>query len=251
MGAGSSRLRSGGSPRAGAPLRADAARNRQRILDAARAAFAEHGIEVPMAAVARRAGVGPATLYRRFPTRDDLVREVFADQLAACTAALDEALDDPDPWRGLRHVIGKVCALQAAERGFTGAFLRAFPGAQEGHARSRRRGEHGLATLVRRAQESGALRRDFHPSDLTVLLLANGGLVAALSGTDDGSGPDDGSAAEAASRRLVAYLLDSFRADRADGTGGAKGTEGADGTGRTPLPPPTGLGLDRLAPGGS
>ena len=202
-------------------LRADAERNRQRIVEAAREAVTRHGVEVPMAAIARKAGVGVATLYRRFPTRDDLIREIFADQLDACTAVLVEALDDPDPWRGFCHVIEKVCALQAAERGFTEAFLNAFPDAAADHSRRRLQGEHGFTALVRRAQSAGALRKDFHPSDLTVVLLANNAL---------GATPDPATA----SRRLVGYLLDSFRADGA----------------HTPLPPPTGLDLGHLLPAG-
>lgn len=201
-------------------LRSDAQRNRERIVRAAHEAFAEQGIDVPMAAVARRAGVGVATLYRRFPTRRDLVQEVFADRLDACTTALDEGLADPDPWQGFRHVVEQVCRLQTADRGFTAAFLAAFPETAEDHAGKRHRGEHGFATLVRRAQAAGALRRDFHPSDLTVVLLANGSLATAL--------PDPA----AASRRLVAYLLDSFHTSPAG----------------APLPPPTGLGLGLLAP---
>lgn len=198
-------------------LRADARRNRQQILDAAREVFTRHGVQAPMSAIARRASVGVATLYRRFPTRDDLIREVFAEQVEACTAALDEALDDPDPWRGFCHVIEKICSLQAAERGFTTAFLDAFPETAADHSRRRLDGERGFAALVRRAQSAGQLRPDFHPSDITVLLLAN----SALTGTPD---------PEAASRRLVALLLDAFRA----------------GTERAPLPPPTGLDLAHL-----
>ncbi|MFD7923852.1 TetR/AcrR family transcriptional regulator [Streptomyces sp. NPDC059740] len=202
-------------------MRADAERNRRRIVEAAREAFTRHGIEVPMATVARQAGVGVATLYRRFRTRDELVREVFADQLDACTAAFVQALEDPDPWRGFCHVIEKVCALQVAERGFTEAFLTAFPEASADHSRRRLQGEHGFALLVRRAQDAGALRKDFHPSDLTVVLLANNAL---------GATPDPA----AASRRLVGYLLDSFRAPAA----------------HTRLPPPAGLGLRHLVPSG-
>lgn len=81
-------------------LRSDAQDNRDRILAVAREAFAAEGLDVPMRALARRAGVGPATLYRRFPTKEALVVEVFAEQMAACTAAVDAGLADPDPWRG-------------------------------------------------------------------------------------------------------------------------------------------------------
>src|ERR1044072_205262 len=87
-------------------LRADALRNRRRILEAARVVFAEHGIDAPMATVARRAGVGVATLYRRFPTRDALVRAAFGHQMDTCGRALTEALADPDPWRGVQRLGG-------------------------------------------------------------------------------------------------------------------------------------------------
>ena len=186
-------------------LRADARRNQERILVAAREVFAERGINAPMATVARRAGVGVATLYRRFPTRDALVRAAFTQQMETCTRAFTEALADPDPWRGFRRLIETICELQRAERGFPAAFTAAFPAEAAAHTQARTRADRGLATLVRRAQAAGALRADFHPSDLAVVFQAHGGLVTAL--------PDD----RAASRRLVAYLLQAFRADAANG----------------------------------
>ena len=198
-------------------LRADALHNRHRILQAAREAFATRGLDVPMAAIARRAGVGVATLYRRFPTRESLVTEVFADQLTACAATVDDALADPDPWRAFRTVVEQVCAMQAADRGFTAAFLTAFPDAAD-HEERRARAERGLAEIIRRAKAAGMLRADFHQADLTMLLLANAGIAAEAS-----------QAAPAASRRLVAYLLQAFRADHAD-----------------PLPPPPPLTLSDL-----
>lgn len=200
---------------AGQRMRADARRNRGRILVAAREVFAEHGIDAPMAAVARRAGVGVATLYRRFPTRDALVRAAFAHQMQTCARALTEALADPDPWRGFQRLFETVCELQREERGFPAAFVAAFPDSTAGHAQARERTERDLTTLVRRAQAAGALRADFHPSDLIVALLSHCGLVTAL--------PHD----TAASRRLVAYLLQSFRAEAA----------------HRPLPPPSALSL--------
>jgi AcrR family transcriptional regulator len=203
---------SGGRP----GLRADARHNRDRILDAAREAFATVGIDVPMAAIARRAGVGMATLYRRFPSRDDLVAEVFADRLEECARALDDALDDPDPWHGFCRLLEKVCAMQVAERGFTSAFLTAFPGAVD-FERRRLRAEHGLAELVRRAKATGRLRPDFDLADLGLVLLANCGVQV-----------DPPETAQAASRRLVAYLLQAFQSAPA------------------PLPPAPPLTLERL-----
>lgn len=199
-------------------LRADARHNRERILVAARAVFAEHGIDAPMATVARRAGVGVATLYRRFPTRDALVRAAFAQQMETCARTLTEALADPDPWRGFRRLVETVCELQREERGFPAAFVAAFPDSAVEHVRVRKQAERDFVILVRRAQAAGALRADFHPSDLTVALLSHYGLVTAL--------PHDRSA----SRRLVAYLLQSFRAEAA----------------HVALPPPSTLSLCSL-----
>ncbi|MFY0510127.1 TetR/AcrR family transcriptional regulator [Streptomyces anulatus] len=204
-------------------LRADARENRERILRAAREAYALHGIDVPISAIARRAGVGVATLYRRFPTRASLITEAFAEQLAECAGVLDEALEDPDPWHGFCTVFRRICAMQAADRGFTHAFLSRFPGGTA-YAGERDRAEEGLALLVRRAKAAGALRPDFDVSDVVLVLLANSGVA-------NGAGPE----AAAASRRLVGYLLESFRATPCV----------------RPLPPPAGLELDRLhqAPG--
>ncbi|RII11719.1 Transcriptional regulator, TetR family [Streptomyces sp. YIM 130001] len=201
-------------------LRADARHNRQRLLDAARELFAERGLEVPMAAVARRAGVGMATLYRRFPTRAALVTEVFTDQLSDCTSVVDDALADPDPWRGFRSVVEKICAMHIADQGFTMAFLTEFPDAFD-FTREQERAERGLIALAQRAQQAGALRTDFHPTDLVLVLMANKGIAAP-------SQP----AKEAASRRLVALLLRSFAASPDD----------AD----APLPPPAPVGLQHL-----
>nr|SBO95309.1 Transcriptional regulator, TetR family [Nonomuraea gerenzanensis] len=184
-------------------LRADARHNRTRILDAAREAFATRGLDVPMAAIARRAGVGVATLYRRFPSRESLITEVFEDELTACASVVDEALADPDPWRGFCAAIEKVCAMQVADRGFTEAFLTAFPGAVD-YERTRARAERGFAEVVRRAKAAGRLRADFEPADLMLLLKANCGVAT---GTDE--------EAAMGSRRLVAYLLQAFRAEHA------------------------------------
>ncbi|MEV6243615.1 helix-turn-helix domain-containing protein [Lentzea sp. NPDC051838] len=193
-------------------LRADAQENRARVLAVARELFAERGLDVPMAAIARRAGVGVATLYRRFPTKESLVVEAFTEQFAICQAVIEEALVDPDPWRGFCTVIEKVCLLQATDRGFTAAFVATFP---EMHSEVRERTWHCFGELVDRARAGGQLRADFSPHDLTLVLLANSGLAGA---------PVE--VAVAASQRLVAYLLESFR------------------TGTDALPPPVPLSLD-------
>lgn len=194
-------------------LRADARRNRERILEAAREVFAAQGIDAPMSAVARRAGVGVATLYRRFPTRTALATAAFAQQLTQCATALDDALADPDPGRGLYTFLKEVCVTQVTDRGFTPVFLDQFPGPLD-HERERDRAEEGLARLVQRAREAGQLRDDFDPADITLLLLANSGLIG-----------QPREVALAASRRLLAYLFQAFQAP-----------------GSAPLPPPAARG---------
>ncbi|MGI5348522.1 TetR/AcrR family transcriptional regulator [Streptomyces sp. CA-250714] len=201
MPAQSSRKPASSSSRTGVPKqRADARHNRARILRAAREAYTREGTDVPASTIARRAGVGAATLYRHFPTRDSLIAEAFSEQLAQCVAALDDALRDDDPWRGFCSVLTKVCRMQAQDRGFSAAFLSQFPDTADFH-RERARAERGLARLVRRAKDSGQLREDFDQSDVTLLLLANNGVV--------GQPPE---VAMAASRRLLAHFLRSCRA---------------------------------------
>ncbi|MEU7481748.1 helix-turn-helix domain-containing protein [Lentzea sp. NPDC042327] len=196
-------------------LRTDAAANRTRILDTAREVFAAEGLAVPMSEIARRAGLGVATLYRRFPTKEDLVAEAFSEQMHECVGLLDTALADPDPWRAFCRVITQVCAMQARDQGFSKAFITAFPHAVEFRT-LREQAERGFAELVRRAQAAGALRRDFDPADLALVLQANGGIRA--------STPE---ATADASHRLVAYLLQAFRAE-----------------GAGPLPRPVTISLD-------
>ena len=158
-------------------LRSDALDNRERILDAARALFSTEGLDVPMREVARRAGVGPATLYRRFPTKQTLVAEAFADQLNACRAIVDEGCADPDPWRGLCLVIEGICELHARDRGFTEAFLSAYPGVED-VAAGREYTLKAVAGLAQRAKEAKRLRPDFVLDDLILVLMANKGIHA-------------------------------------------------------------------------
>jgi AcrR family transcriptional regulator len=184
-------------------LRADAARNRARVVDAARAAFAEHGLDVSMTEIARRAGVGVATLFRRFPTRDELVGAVFADKMAGYAAAVEDALADPDAWRGFCGYVERVCAMQADDRGFAGVLTMTFPSAPALEA-ERDRSAHALTELLDRAKATGRLRADFAHQDVPLVLMANAGVVSA---TRD--------AAPGASARLVGYLLQSFAAPAA------------------------------------
>jgi AcrR family transcriptional regulator len=181
-------------------LRSDAQDNRARLLDAARTLFAADGLDVPMREVARQAGVGPATLYRHFPTKQALVTEAFTDQVHACHVVVDEGLADPDPWRGFCHVIEGVCELQARDRGFTDAFAANFPGAIDLTA-ARERALQSMAELAGRAKSAGRLRADFVLDDLILILMANRGIQA-----------NSMEVRVAASRRFAALVLQAFRA---------------------------------------
>ncbi|MEE1942836.1 helix-turn-helix domain-containing protein [Streptomyces sp. TRM 70361] len=181
-------------------VRSDARDNRARVLDAARAVFGEEGLNAPMREVARQAGVGPATLYRHFPTKQALIAETFAEQRRACQAAVRDALADPDPWHGFRSLVERICELHAHSRGFADAFMTAFPGAMD-FAADRERTLRAVGELARRAQETGRLRPGFVVDDLVLMLLAHRGIQ------------DTPRAVRlTASRRFAAYVIEAFRA---------------------------------------
>jgi AcrR family transcriptional regulator len=188
-------------------LRSDAQDNRDRILAAARTLFSERGLDVGMREVARHAEVGPATLYRRFPTKQSLIDEAFEVEMRTCRAIVEEGSADPDPWHGFTSVIERLTVLNVRNRGFVDAFLPLAPGsaAFAQHRRELLRILDGLAT---RAREQGALRPDFVIDDLVLMLLAGRGLGFASASRRD-----------AAARRFAGLVIDSFRADRVPSTG--------------------------------
>ena len=184
-------------------LRADAARNRTAIVEAARAVFAEHGLDAPLDEIARRAGTGNATLYRRFPTRGHLVTAVFAERMAEHLAAVEAGLADSDPWKGFASYVKAVGVMQARDRGIADLVTMDVSGAPE-IEQLRSRAFDGLVRLVERARVAGVLRPDFTTQDVVLLLMANAGLVERAHGIT----------AEA-SARLIHVLLDGFRAESA------------------------------------
>ena len=188
---------------ADAALRVDAARNRTAVVEAARAVFAERGLEVPLEEIAQRAGVGIATLYRRFPTREALIAASFEPLMAAYAQAVAEALQAPDAWAGFAGFVERVCAMQAADCGGRDVLTRTFPMAPA-FEEQRGRAFDGLVVLSRRAQAEGALRADVVPEDVVLLLMANAGVIQ---GTRE--------AAPTAWPRFVALLLEALRAERA------------------------------------
>ena len=108
----------------GAPRRP---RNRDAILVAARQAFCDQGLEVPLEEIARRAGVGIATLYRRFPSRTELLDTVLADTVQAHLDLAERALAMEDPWEGFCFYLEQTCRLQATDRGLNDAMGMRFP----------------------------------------------------------------------------------------------------------------------------
>ncbi|MFJ2667559.1 TetR/AcrR family transcriptional regulator [Nocardia fluminea] len=180
-------------------LRSDARDNRRRILDEARAVFVAEGLEVPMREIARRAEVGPATLYRHFPTKEMLVAEAFTDQMLACRTLVDEGLADPDPWHGFCLVIEKLCELQARDQGFAAAFMSAYPHAMD-FAAIRAASLTGAAELISRAKDTGRLRSDMVVDDLILMIMANNGIHASTP-----------AARTAASRRFAALMIQAFQ----------------------------------------
>jgi AcrR family transcriptional regulator len=187
-------------------LRADAQDNRDRVMDAAKALFSEHGLAVTMREIARRAGVGPATLYRRFPTKQDLVEEAFAQELRACRDIVDDGAADPDPWRGFCAVIEQTVVLNVRNHGFVEAFMSEDREAG-GFAVHRATLFRKVAALARRAQAAGELRRDFVLDDVVLVLVAARGLASL---------PLD--SRPAAARRYAGLAIDGFRASTAHGT---------------------------------
>jgi AcrR family transcriptional regulator len=187
-------------PSSTASLRADAERNRQRIVDAARVVFAERGLDVSMRQIALQAGVGEPTLRRRFSSKEELIAEVFRDKVARYADEAEQALADTDPWRGFVSFIDAVLQMQLEDRGFTDVVTLTFPESMRAETH-RRRAYEALSALIARAQKAGTLRADFSPEDVVLLLMAHAGVVAAA-----------GELAPAFSGRLLAYLLEAFAA---------------------------------------
>jgi len=182
------------------PLRADAALNRARLLAAAKEVFAARGLDATMDEVARRAGVGVGTAYRRFRNRDDLIAALFEERLDEFMGLLDDALADTDPWRGLSSFLERWMEMQAADRGFKELLLQSA----QGRERIRRFRAHIrplVAELVHRAREAGELRADVVEDDVLLVSLMTGAVADFAHDVE----PE-------LWRRALALLLDGLRA---------------------------------------
>ena len=160
------------------PLRRDAERNRQRILDAARELFAEEGLGVTLNDIAHHAGVGVGTVYRRFPDKSRLIEELFEQRLEDLVSLVSEALDDPDPWHGLTTFLQRALELQANDRGVKDIITASTDGLDRVAQIRSRMMPIGME-LVRRAQEAGQIRGDVSAADLPVIQLMLSTLIDA------------------------------------------------------------------------
>ena len=147
-------------------LRADAERNRVRIIDAARTVFAEHGLGVGVDAVAREAGVGVGTLYRRFPTKQDLLRAIVEDRVERLGQGFAAAARIEDPWEAFATAAEALAAAIARDRAFFEVIHAVEPDAAYA---ARDRTLRAIAPILRRAQKAGAVRTDLVIEDVPAL----------------------------------------------------------------------------------
>ncbi|WP_405866937.1 TetR/AcrR family transcriptional regulator [Streptomyces sp. NBC_01515] len=167
------------------PLRRDAALNREKILRAAREVFGRHGLGVTLDDVARHAGVGVGTVYRRFPDKDTLVRALFEQDLGMRQASAERALTHPDPWEGFVDFLLEMGADLAENRGLQEVIML---GSHSSEPMEAMRGGMlpFLEALIQRAQESGDLRAEVTPSDIPVIVQ----MLSAASQFTQGKRPD-------------------------------------------------------------
>ena len=184
------------------PLRRDAERNRQRILEAARDAFADEGLSVTLDEIARRAGVGVGTVYRRFPDKEQLIEALFEDQMQAFVAMAEECLNAADPWDGLVRYLEQACHVHACDRGLKEVALSGAHGLER-IARARQLMFPLVTRLVQRAQADGSLRPDVEPTDIPLVQLMLGALSECTRDVD----PE-------VWRRYFGFVVDGLRTQR-------------------------------------
>ncbi|WBB69348.1 TetR/AcrR family transcriptional regulator [Micromonospora sp. WMMD812] len=183
--------------------RRDSIRNRERIIDTARALFTSEGLDAPMDKIATTAGVAPGTLYRHFPSRLQLWEAVLEPPLRAQLELVDRAVANPDRWAGVTEFIMETCALEAERGGYLNLMTTRFDGAPR-LVTLRGQIQRRIEELFDRAREEGAVRPDFTVEDLIFITLSNS-RVAEVTRT----------VAPGAWRRNAELFLDSIRPERA------------------------------------
>jgi AcrR family transcriptional regulator len=182
------------------PLRADARRNRERVLAAARECFARDGLDAQMDDIARAAEVGVGTVYRHFPTKEALAEAIAADHFDRLAASAHKALENPDPWQAFSTFLRSSAEVQAGDRALA-EVMAAEPEVMCDAANRRPDLHEAFAELVHRAQAAGSLRRDLVPADVPMLICGVG--RATLAGS---KGPT------MSCRRYLEIMLDGLRA---------------------------------------
>ena len=184
--------------------RSDAERNRQRVLDAAVEVFAERGIDAQIPDVARRAGVGIATVYRNFPSKRALLSALMEQRVADLEAFVRGALaEELDPWSSFVELLRRAAAAQAADSAFRQYMLATTTCSPVAAARERLLDATG--ELMRRAQAAGQLRPDVAAEDVPLLLMGLGWALCGVGGTDSNLW-----------ERYLAIMVDGLRAEGAN-----------------------------------
>jgi AcrR family transcriptional regulator len=178
--------------------RADSARNRQLLIDAAKAAFTDIGLNVSLEEIARRAGVGIGTLYRHFPSREAVVEAVYRREVELLAEAVPQLLETSPAGEALHKWMHLFVDYIATKRMIAPSLGAAAGRTSALHASSAELITRAISTLVKRAVESGDVRKDIAPSDL----------LRAMVGVSYGN-PDK--AWEASARRLIDLLMDGLR----------------------------------------
>lgn len=183
------------------PMRADARRNRELLLTAALAAFTEHGADdVSLEEIARRAGVGIGTLYRHFPTRQELLEAVYRDQVEALCTLSAELLGAPSPAEALATWLRAMIAFSTAKRTLVSSLLATMDKTSDLFSACSTVIRQAVESLLVRAQEAGEIRRDVNATD--IMRLSHAITVA----TERASGHPD------QAERLLGLMLDGLRA---------------------------------------
>lgn len=175
--------------------RADAVRNRERVIVAARRVMARVGLDAQMDEIARDAGVGVGTVYRHFPTKDELIEALAADRFVRLAEIADEALARPDPWEGFVAMMRESAKIQNEDK----ALSEVLVSRPETMGRAAEAvGMLGRAArVIRRAQEAGVVRPDVEPEDIPMVMCALAGAC-----NNPMSDPD----------RYIALVIDGMRA---------------------------------------
>jgi AcrR family transcriptional regulator len=181
------------------PLRQDAARNRERLVTAARAAFRRKGLDAPLEEIARDAGVAIGTLYNRFPTRGELIDAALGPLVERAVENAERAARAGDPWEAFASFMEDTCELVASDRGYADAHRLRVVGTPLVDAALARISAL-KAEIVARAKAAGVLRADVESSDLVLLIWG----IGATAGATRAVAPD-------AWRRQLAILLDGLR----------------------------------------